>query len=423
MWTSDLSFKKLVFMLTLLCSVCCVNAPAQANVGQCFGLFLKSYPEISVDNKAISLRDQSGITLVDKHLNYRYDKHLVNITLGPLHRAFARLLYAAFVRVLEPMVALPQFNDTFYLPVKKYVNRNLEEIFRSAEESSFYVLPHREASLLKRLFVEAVFHFMGYDYNVGGKRQLEDELLRLVPPQGQPGIFVINHPYGIVETIITSRLLLQRRPDVKFLASAMVGKMAPEIKDLLLELNVMQGERGQGKNVSTIEAATRFANEEGGLVVIFADPVVPTTNPLRRHEKPAQQKLDFKKGLGQLMLGAPEAEVTFGYFSGGKPNSFAYHLMGQIHQWLKLSTELREFLRTRGETSYRFDLAKPLSVRDTQSFVADMAERQSIDLKTQEGLSKEDSVTLAYMLSKYAERHYREVFSQEILGADNLSNQ
>lgn len=69
-------------------------------------------------------------------------------------------------------------------------------------------------------------------------------------------IVVANHPFGALEGIILTHILLDIRKDVRILANELLGRV-PELKELFFEVDVFSSEKAKRKNTAPLRKAIR----------------------------------------------------------------------------------------------------------------------------------------------------------------------
>ena len=378
------------------------------------GEIKKLFKEYSLNDEPAHFKidNKFNIPEIDKFLlgpEFNFNDKKINSFLSSSYQKMSQCCVDAF----EASVGVRGFNKHFYLPLKKFYNENFDKVFKSAQKNSDYDIAKYPELLTQRLFVEAAFLYMDIEYNADDKDVLLDSIKENFVQKGKPCVFVFNHPFGIVDTLIAARLTMQKRPDVKFMANALVGKLIPEITGLLLDLNVMVD--GSGSNNSTVGGAIEYL-KQGGAIIMFPDPVLPLRKPWYAGSVHAPQNHDFKRGLGQLMLGAPESTVSMVYLTGAFPNSKVFHGLGSFHPWVKLSMVLREFLKTKGNQSYKVFLSKSLKPEDFNKVIND----KKLELESRTLTSLELSKAVALEATKCVEKKYLKFKSEVTHSKDAL---
>ena len=93
--------------------------------------------------------------------------------------------------------------------------------------------------------------------------------LQQIPRTGAT-VIVANHPFGILEGAVLATVLQRIRPDVRFLANQVLGKI-PEIQDLVIPVDVLRGTAQN--NAAGLRRAIEFLHGGGCLVVFPAGEV------------------------------------------------------------------------------------------------------------------------------------------------------
>lgn len=263
-------------------------------------------------------------------------------------------------QLFQRVIGFTQFDKKIYTPALNYIQENYGEVYRLAQENTLYDLSKvKEDEKALRIFVEAVYRTMGVVYNKTKEPEHIAELERVVPESGVPTILISNHPYGLVETLIIARALLQRRPDVKFLANSMLSRLAPHTEDLVFSIEVVDSDKSQSSAI--IDQSIDYV-KEGGVIAIFPDPTVPVKAHFYDRKAP-RQEMDFRTGVSRIALAA-DAKIVMAHVSGGRQNSFKFHLGAKVHTLVKLINLIPEFTRTQGVESYKLKLSEGPSTKD-----------------------------------------------------------
>ncbi len=80
-------------------------------------------------------------------------------------------------------------------------------------------------------------------------------------------IVVANHPFGGCEGLALLDLILRSRPDVKLLANDLLGRL-PQLRDLLIGVDVFAGRGGARRNAAALRAAAAWL-AQGGVLATF----------------------------------------------------------------------------------------------------------------------------------------------------------
>src|SRR6201997_5495932 len=143
---------------------------------------------------------------------------------------------------------------------------------------------------LKRMYVDNQrFPRAGETFFEAAVRSLEldarhdTQALAAVPRAG-PVVFVANHPYGVLDGIVTAWLVSKVRPDFVVLTHIVLTR-APEAAGFILPVDFSGTEEAERTNLAS-RAAARAQLAKGGAVVVFPAGAISTT-PDKLGLKPA----------------------------------------------------------------------------------------------------------------------------------------
>jgi putative hemolysin len=105
-----------------------------------------------------------------------------------------------------------------------------------------------------------------------------------VPAHG-PALIVANHPTGIADGLVLTRVLMAQRPDLFFYANANILRVLPQLGDLIAPVEWRPEKRSHAKTRATM-AFTRAAIVEGRLGVIFPSGRLAKRRGLTLHGRP-----------------------------------------------------------------------------------------------------------------------------------------
>ena len=159
------------------------------------------------------------------------------------------------------------------------------------------------------------------------------ERLELVPKTG-PLMIVANHPFGALEGMLLTRLLLRVRPDLKVLTNQLLH-VFPEFKDVFVGVDVLQANREQA-NSSGIRVLSKHVGSGGAALVFPAGTVAALDLPsLQLHDAP------WNALIGRLVLKHQASCLPI--FLHGR-NSIAFYLSAWIHPRLRTALLPRAML-------------------------------------------------------------------------------
>lgn len=104
-------------------------------------------------------------------------------------------------------------------------------------------------------------------------------------PTAGPALIVANHPTGIGDGLILTRILMRRRSDYFFYANADILRVLPQLEAVIAPVEWREERRSHAKTRATM-AYTRKAAEAGRLGVIFPSGRLAKRRGLRLIERP-----------------------------------------------------------------------------------------------------------------------------------------
>lgn len=154
-----------------------------------------------------------------------------------------------------------------------------------------------------------------------------------IPKQG-PVIVVANHPFGVIDGLVTCWLVARVRTDFKVLAHVLLTRAA-EVKSFLLPIDFEATKAAIRTNIASRAEATALL-KRGGALIIFPSGMVSTTPSLctRRAEDP-----DWKTFTARMIVQG-RAPVVPVFFDG--QNSCLFQIASHVSMTLRLSLLLKE---------------------------------------------------------------------------------
>ncbi len=171
--------------------------------------------------------------------------------------------------------------------------------------------------------------------------------LHRVPRRG-PVVAVANHPYGMVEGVILGSLLLRVRPDVKFLANAMLANV-PGLGEYVFPVNPFGD--AAGENWKSLRRSIDWV-KKGGMLVVF--PAGEVSSLRLSKLEISDSKWDDKVTRMIRMSGAVAVPM---FFHG--VNSAMFQVAGLIHPRLRTMLLPRELANKRGG-KIRISIGRPI---------------------------------------------------------------
>ena len=162
--------------------------------------------------------------------------------------------------------------------------------------------------------------------------------LEKIPSKG-PAIVVANHPFGVLDGLVLSWLVSQKRNDFKLLVHSLLLR-APETKGNLLPIDFTGDKKALLTNLETRKKARKHISE-GGCIIIFPSGTVSTT--LKFYQKKAKAfDCEWKKFTSRLIKQTDPKIIPIN-FPG--TNSLAFQIFSHISLVLRSSLLFFEIKR------------------------------------------------------------------------------
>ncbi|MGH8560009.1 MAG: lysophospholipid acyltransferase family protein, partial [Methylococcales bacterium] len=156
-----------------------------------------------------------------------------------------------------------------------------------------------------------------------------------------PAIVVANHPFGGIDAVVITCILLGMRNDVKILANGLLLRI-PELQDLLIGVDVFGGKESKSRNTIALREAVDWVGK-GGILMLFPAGEVSHWKLANRHVCDS----DWSPLLGWLVE-MTEAPVIPAYFHG--QNSRLFQMLGWLHPALRTTLLAHELLNKKNRT-------------------------------------------------------------------------
>ena len=214
-------------------------------------------------------------------------------------------------------------------------------------------------------FIRHSLEVMGVEYSVCSGS------LESIPETGS-AIIVANHPFGGIEGIVLAELLLGIRNDVKIMANNFLLKI-PELKELLIGVNVFASNDSTRKNLSPVKEALNHV-KNGGLLMVFPAGEVSSS------KYPGAPVIDkeWNRVIG-MMVRKTHSSVTSIYIEGC--NSHLFNIAGMIHPRIRTLMLAREMLKKQN-TEIKFHIGKKIAFNEMKEMQSDKVITQYIRLNT-----------------------------------------
>ena len=162
--------------------------------------------------------------------------------------------------------------------------------------------------------------------------------LRAIPASG-PVVVVANHPFGVVDGMVLSRLMAEVRPRFRLLINKVLCR-DDRLDDTFLPVDFHETPSARRTNLRTVRAALSTL-QAGGAVVLFPAGGIATASTWLG----AAEDLAWKP-LAATLVRAVEAPVVPVYFEG--QNSRLFQWASRLSLTLRLALVLREVMRKVG---------------------------------------------------------------------------
>ena len=164
--------------------------------------------------------------------------------------------------------------------------------------------------------------------------------LRQIPRTGAT-VIVANHPFGILEGAVLATVLQRIRPDVRFLANQVLGRI-PELQDLMIPVNVLGGTAQT--NAAGLRRAIEYL-QGGGCLVVFPAGEVSHFQPRERMVADSEWHTVVARLVESLSRKGVAVSTVPAYIRGS--NSLLFQVLGMLHPRIRTALLARELLNKR----------------------------------------------------------------------------
>lgn len=237
-------------------------------------------------------------------------------------------------------------------PIGTLVKRPLEKLLALPGINGIYSRATQQAGIDALQFCEGCLADMDVLVKVS-----KDDLDRI--PRTGPLVIVANHPFGGVEGLILSSVLLKARPDFKVMVNYLLG-LIPELRPICVFVDpfgtdVQQNVRGLKQCLSHLRG--------GGCLGVFPSGAVSHLQlSTRTIEDPK-----WSQHIGGLIRRTGAAVLPV-FFEGN--NGPIFQIAGLIHPRLRTALLPRATLNTRHKTAV-MQIGRVISAREISSFKTD----------------------------------------------------
>ena len=181
-----------------------------------------------------------------------------------------------------------------------------------------------------------------------------------IPKEG-PTIVVSNHPFGGIDGIILSSILLSVRPDVKVMANFMLSRI-PELHDIFIFVDPFGRKSSIRNNIKPMKETIRWV-KNGSMAAIFPAGEV---SHIKLHTRKIVDPI-WSDRVAQIIR-RTEAAVVPSYFAGF--NSTLFQILGLVHPRLRTVMLPREVLN-KGNKTLEVRIGQPIPFDKLSRFETD----------------------------------------------------
>ena len=180
-------------------------------------------------------------------------------------------------------------------------------------------------------------------------------------PANGPLVMIANHPYGILDGLMTAHLLHKARGDFRILANS-VFRRATDLNKVVLPISFDETKEAVKQNLQTRSDALSYLGQ-GGAVGVFPGGTVSTSAKL------FSQPMDPGwRNFTAKMIAKSDATVVPIYFSGA--NSRLFQLASHMHSNLRLGLLIKEF-RARVDEPVKLVIGEPIASAQLEPLKSD----------------------------------------------------
>ena len=224
----------------------------------------------------------------------------------------------------------------------------------------------------------SVFRALGETFFEAAVRSLEldvryDARALAAAPRTGPVVFVANHPYGVLDGIVTAWLVSKARPDFVVLTHIVLGR-APEAAGFILPVDFSGTAEAERTNLAS-RAAARAQLAKGGAVVVFPAGAISTA-PDALGLKPAVDGR-WQSFVSQLVQRSKATVIPIWF---GGQNSRLFQIASHVSATLRLSLIFHEVKARIGATlpvviGAPIPYASIAAIRDRQALADELRAR------------------------------------------------
>ncbi|MBL7661181.1 lysophospholipid acyltransferase family protein [bacterium] len=260
-----------------------------------------------------------------------------------------------------------ELNFTFQGKVKNWI----WQLFRPSIKSvlGFNQLSKLYAAVPAGLSVDSFLETIIKVFKI--KIDISEEDLARIPKSG-PLVVISNHPFGGIEGAILGHVLRKVRPDTKFMATFILGKI-PELRDFFILVDNFGSRQALKKNLKPLRESMDHLAQGGVLGVFPSGEVSHATWSNFEVVDPV-----WSNTIGRIVRKAHVPVLPI--FVVGK-NRLFFQIAGLIHKRLRTILLPRELLNTRNKT-IKLLIGGIIPVQKLNSFESDQAVTDYLRLRS-----------------------------------------
>lgn len=180
-------------------------------------------------------------------------------------------------------------------------------------------------------------------------------------PKTGPIVVVANHPFGAIDGILLSWILLQVRPDVKVMVNYVLYRI-PQLRDICISVDPFGGENATTKNLGAMRDSLRWV-KNGGLLAAFPAGEVAH----RTFTDPEITDSQWNPTIAKIVRRTGAAVLPV-YFDGHNGRLFQW--LGLVHPRLRTAMLPRAVFEKQGQ-EIEMRIGNVLSARKIAEFESD----------------------------------------------------
>ena len=241
-----------------------------------------------------------------------------------------------------------QPDNKLFLPQGNILSETLLQLFRYSKLNQLY------SNSRNKDYLSLINSFLDL---LDLKTDIPEDDLKNIPSEG-PFIIISNHPYRGIDSMLLIKLMSQKRPDFKLLASHHLQAIEP-IKDIIIPVNTTEGNQNKTSSFAGVRESIYYL-KKGHCIGIF-----PTAED-SKHWDSGKIILDNEwKTTALKLVKLAKVPVIPVYFHG--TNSRILHVMRRATPVIPGSELPRELINKRKRT-VSIRIGTPISLKEQDEF-------------------------------------------------------